>query len=358
MDLPLPAIATASIALSSDQALLGQRIPPQQQLLLYSPDEWEQFVLEWAHYCLKKDYLQVQRFSGAGDRGIDVAGFADVKKLDGAWDNYQCKHYDHALYPSDALPEIGKLLWYTFNKAFEIPRRYYFVAPKGVGTSLNGLLSNAPKLKEALISGWDNYCKGQITKTSEILLEGGFLKYVREFNFTIFDAKTSLQLIDDHKASPVHANRFGGGLPARPAPASPPEDIAHNESRYVEQLFEAYSDHTKTPLKDAKGLKGKLKEHFLRQRVSFYHAEALRVFARDSVPPGTFEALQTEIHFGVVDTHDADHADGYARLTAVTKAARDMQITSNALISKSYAQDRDGICHQLANEDRLKWTKP
>jgi hypothetical protein len=92
--------------------------------------------------------------------------------------------------------------------------------------------------------------------------------------------------------------------------------------------------------------------------VFFYHAESLRVFARDSVPPGTFESFQEEIYTGVVDTHDATFPDGYARAVAVTKAARQMQITSNALITRAKLQDRDGICHQLANEDRLRWTKP
>src|SRR5262245_27989033 len=97
--------------LSADQALHGHKIPPQQQLLLYSADQWEVFVQEWAHYCLKAIYTQVQRFGGAGDRGIDTAGFTDADKLNGVWDNYQCKHYDHALYPTDAFPEISKLLW-------------------------------------------------------------------------------------------------------------------------------------------------------------------------------------------------------------------------------------------------------
>lgn len=151
-DIPPPAAATET--LTADQALHGHHIPPQQQLLLYSADQWEGFVQEWAHYCLKAIYSQVQRFSGAGDRGIDIAGFTDANKLNGVWDNYQCKHYDHALYPSDALPEIGKLLWYTFNKQFAVPSRYCFVAPKGAGTTLNAYLANAPELKKALIEGW------------------------------------------------------------------------------------------------------------------------------------------------------------------------------------------------------------
>jgi hypothetical protein len=283
-----------------------------------------------------------------------------AKKLLGVWDNYQCKHYDHALYPSDALPEIGKLLWYTFKDEFAVPRRYYFVAPKGVGTTLNGLLANAGELKKVLIEGWDKNCKNKITRTEEIRMTSDFLAYVEAFDFSIFDSKTGLQLVEDHQHCPYHAARFGGGLPPRPDPETPPDDIAPTESRYVEQLFSAYADHKKTPITDLTGLKPHptLRDHFLRQRVSFYHAESLRIFARDSVPPGTFESLQEDICAGVIDTHDAAHADGYARVCAVTKAARDMQITANALITRAKPQDRDGICHQLANEDRLRWTKP
>jgi hypothetical protein len=66
--------------------------------------------------------------------------------------------------------------------------------------------------------------------------------------------------------------------------------------------------------------------------------------------------LQDDIYGGVIDTRDAPHADGYVRVCEVTKAARTLQITANALISCVNPKDRDGICHQLANEDRLKWT--
>jgi hypothetical protein len=67
--------------------------------------------------------------------------------------------------------------------------------------------------------------------------------------------------------------------------------------------------------------------------------------------------LQDDIYDGVIDTHDATHADGYEKVRAVTKAARDMQITANALINCTNPKDRDGICHQLVNEERLRWTQ-
>lgn len=112
-DLDLPSAHPAEVTVF--QVIHGPSIPPQQRLLTYSPGQWEDFVQEWAHYCLKKVYVQVQRFSGAGDMGIDVAGFVDEKRLQGVWDNYQCKHYDHALWPGDVWAEFGKIIWYSFK---------------------------------------------------------------------------------------------------------------------------------------------------------------------------------------------------------------------------------------------------
>jgi len=349
--MPPPSATAASVT-------HGPLIPPQQQLLLYSPDQWEDFVQEWAHYCLKKQYIDVKRFTGSGDRGIDIAGLTDAHKLQGVWDNYQCKHYNNPLRPSDVWVEIGKIVWYSFKKDYRAPRRYYFVAPKGAGTSLTALLADASKLKAELIANWEKYVRKEITKTQEVPLDAALLAHVNAFDFSIFDAKTALQLVENHRASPVHAARFGGGLKPRPEAAKPPVAIATEESRYVTQLLGAYGEHTGTPVPDSAALSSspKLKGHFHRQREAFYHAESLRVFARDSVPVGTFESLQGDIYDGVVDTHDAGHPDGYIRVCAVTKAARELQITANPLISCTKPKDRDGICHQLANEDRLQWT--
>jgi hypothetical protein len=136
---PAPTILTAA------HALAGPPIEPLTRLLTYLAPEWEAFVDEWVSYCLKKKYKKVLRFTGSGDRGIDIAGFADDKLLEGVWDNYQCKHYDHPLMPSDVWSEIGKVLWYSFQKHFAPPRAYYFVAPRGTGTTLTQYLANSTR---------------------------------------------------------------------------------------------------------------------------------------------------------------------------------------------------------------------
>ena len=350
--------ATSTTGVTAAQVANGPVIPPQQRLLTYSPDEWEGFVEEWAYYCLMAKYKHVQRFSGAGDMGVDVAGFVDDKRLVGVWDNYQCKHYGYAIRPSDVWAEFGKVIWYSYNGEYAVPRCYYFVSPRGAGTSLSRLFANAAKLREELIANWDKHVKDAITSTQEVTLDVKLRAYVDTFDFSIFDAKTALQLVDDHRTAPVHAARFGGGLPTRPASEKPPQELAATESRYVTQLLGAYSEHTGSIETDPSTLSmPKLKEHFRRQREAFYEAESLRVFARDSVPPGTFESLLDDIYDGVIDTHDGNHIDGYEKVCTVTKAARDMQITANALITCTKPKDRDGICHQLVNEERLRWTQ-
>jgi hypothetical protein len=347
-----------TVAVTVAQVVQGPVIPPQQQLLIYSSSQWEDFVQEWAHYCLKKTYNEVQRFTGAGDMGIDVAGFVDDQRLNGVWDNYQCKHYDHALMPSDVWAEFGKIIWYSYTKQYRAPRHYFFVAPKGAGTSLSRLLADSIKLREELVANWDKNVKTAITKTQEVPLDQALRDYIDSFNFSIFGAKTALQLVEEHRTTPVHAARFGGGLPPRPAAESPPTTVAPMESRYVTQLLDAYAEHTGTPVSDVSSLSSQtLKGHFHRQREAFYQAESLRVFARDTVPVGTFESLQQDIFDGVIDTHDGAHVDGYEKVCAVTKAAREVQITANALITCTKPKDRDGICHQLVNEERLRWAK-
>ena len=80
---------------------------------------------------------------------------------------------------------------------------------------------NPAKLKLELTANWEKHCRAEITSTQEIPLEGDFLAYVNAFDFTIFKGKQPLALIDEHRASPYHLSRFGGGFPARPTASLP-----------------------------------------------------------------------------------------------------------------------------------------
>ena len=348
--LPRPAL---NRALPHDHIVAGQPIPAIQRIKLFSAAEWEDFVLEWAD-SLRGEYAEVARCGGAGDLGRDVV--ANVKDSD-EWDNFQCKHYDHPLYPSDVWVEIGKLLYYVESGKFTYPRWYCFVAPQGVGTTLSNLLRAPEQLRQKLFDAWDKYCKDQITSTTEVPLVGALRSRAEAANFGIFRALQPLQLIQQHASTRWHVARFGGGLPPRPPVLQPPDQVQTKEVNYVGQLLQAYEDHEGVPVPTVEDLRAfeRLFEHFCRSRECFYSAESLRNFSRDTLPPGEFERLQDEIFDGVVDVAQAPHADGYERVLKTTAAARVLQITAHALVCRIYTRDRGGICHQLANEDRLRW---
>lgn len=149
-----------------------------------------------------------------------------------------------------------------------------------------------------------------------------------------------------------------GALPVLRAPQTPPEAIdMAREARYVEQLLGAYAQHLGCPIGASSDLKPHrdLADHFQRARSDFYSAEALRDLTRDSLPPGSFEDLQADVLDAVIDTARAPHSSGYVRVTRTTDQAVNAQITSHALTAQWKPRERKGICHQLANKDKLIW---
>ena len=322
----------------------------------FSPDEWEEFIEEWAT-ALNDSYYRVRRFGGAGDSGVDIAGFCSPNGFEGAWDNYQCKRYDHPLRPSDIWVEIGKIVYYSFNQEYSTPRAHYFVASLGIGTRLEKLLNKPSELGTYFKSNWDTHCRKKITTTRTIELTGAFLTYVNAFDFSIFSSKSHIELIGAHSHTGFHAVRFGGGLQPRPEPDTPPDKPVITESRYIRQLLDAYGDHLQLAIESPAGLKAYqlLERDFLRQRERFYHAESLRNFARDTVPEGTFKDLQDELYHGVIDIAESGHTNGFERMRATVAQAAQVSTTANPLASVTKSQDRQGICHQLANDDRLTW---
>src|ERR1035437_6984382 len=199
---------------TSHQVNYGKRIIPLKLIEHMSFDDWEEFIEEWVD-IKKGEYLESDRFGGAGDKGRDVVGYVtDKNKSNYIWDCFQCKHYENALIPTQIYKEIGKILYHTFNKEYPIPRKFYFVSPKGCGTSLSKLLQNDKELKDAVKTNWVKWCENNITNTP-IKLNDKFLDWFDKFDFTIFSKIHTKDILNDHVTHPNHLIRFGGGLPER-----------------------------------------------------------------------------------------------------------------------------------------------
>lgn len=344
--------------LSNTEILTGNVVPPLDRLSIVDEDTYEDMVLEWLTFYEDK-YEKLMSFGGSGDKGRDVLAYISIEKNEVEF--YQCKHYKSALTPVDVYLEFGKLIYYTLNKDYSCPKKYFFVAPHGIGAKLQGLIENQALLKSNLIKEWDDKCKTKITSTKEIPLDESITDYINDFDFSIVSSIEPIKFIEDYKKTNYFAYRFGGGLQkTRKNIDSPPSAIRSNEIPYIKNIYDAYSSRLNTTITSETDFKDEdaLNEHFLRQRNNFYHADSLEQFSRDALPPGNiaFKELKEEIFEQIIEVCESkSYRDGIEKMDETIKMAKTGSYTSNPLSGELKSQDKSGICHHLSNENKIKW---
>ena len=234
--------------------------------------------------------------------GPDIIGFLD-QKFDGPWDIYQCKRYALKLAPAHIWVELGKIIsYYTHLEAFTVPQNYYFAASKGVGLSLQKLLSDPVELKAA-----DRNCDRE--------LQG------QDHGYGGHRARRRSSRLPEQVHIPASSNTVAAGLSWLQGTQEPILTSALRSANFptvlrstsasghscrrepvcsavVRGLFGKVIEATRQP--DQLSAHPELQAHFDRSREVFYHAESLRNFPRDSVDPGAFDAIRDEIYHGCV----------------------------------------------------------
>jgi len=343
----------------SNEEILNPKRAPIEKLRNMSADQYEDFVLEWVHGFLMKQskYQRVVRSGGAGDKGRDVIGYVDDKR----WDCYQCKYYKAALAPTDIWKELAKLCYYTLKGDYPVPRNYYFMAPSGIGSKLEGYLKDPQGLKKGLTENWENYCKGHITSKKDVLLTEELKSYIEAFDFSIVKSIPPLELIEQHQKTIWHSYRFGGLISKKKRTFIIPEQNPDpKETRYIKQLLEAYSDYTREQIDSIEALNSKplLSKHLKRQRVYFFSVDALEQFSRDisQNAEAHFASFKDEIQSAVIEICEDDYDNGFERVKATLNASVNCSLDANNILKTELKMDdKKGICHHLANENKLIW---
>ncbi|MBB6580162.1 restriction endonuclease [Ralstonia solanacearum] len=341
---------------------LGLPISPIDRLAQFGAAEFERFTLEWATGYLAKQLNvdEVQQRGGSGDKGRDVIVWLDpVGVTPRRWHLYQCKHYDANLGLPKAGGEIAKVLFYTHEKDYTAPEEYYFVTHKGVTSPFQDLLDDPDKLKQEIISSWDTHAKA-ITAKKVIKLTTELKKHIEDFDFSIFRAKQPHELLAEHAETQFHLTVFGAPLIDRPPPDSPPSTVAPAETKYIQQLYGVIGHDIGAPVQAAADF-----QHspvhikiFERSRITFYCAEGLKELARDQMDPRHFKSLLDEFSHGLYYTYTAPAGPPLARLKSTVQAAQALQLGSHPLAPHVTSKDREGMCHQMANENLIDWCNP
>lgn len=329
--------------------------PKQMVSLIYDPDEFEDFVKEWVP-ALKTKYALVERHGGSGDHGIDVAGYLSRRRLEGEWHNYQCKRYAAALTWSTAAAEMRKMFVAAAAGHFTIPTRYVFVAPR-IARSLPRQFAKPTDTRDKFLREWRTAKETFVTD-----LAADQRRTVEDLaaatDFSMFECVDLDEMLEAHSRTVHWATRFPNApLPRGPEVMLPPGRHTEAETRYVACLLDVYRERFPGVI-DALEQVADVAEanaHLKRQREAFYTAESLRVFARDATPPGHFERVMEDVYDIVVEVAEAAHPDGWERHAAVTAAAGSVQLTPTILTPFVGPNARKGVCHHLANADRLTW---
>ena len=334
-------------------------LKPEHVIQHYDSKEWEQFVLEYLG-AEEPRYGLIEPKGGAGDKGRDILAHCEEPPKPGPVDIFQCKAYDHALYPGDVWVELGKLVVYTHRGDYPVPRRYRFVAPRGIGTALGDLLKRPDELRRRLVEEWSSRCESGISEKERFPLEGELKLFLEGFDFSVVGYIPVHELLRQHNRTPQWGARFPRDTHARPPHLEPPAEIQATELRYTKQLLEAYQDHLKAPMSDVEslGTQPSLLVHFRRARADFFKAEGLNRFYRDQFPEGAFDDVKGQVFDGVVETAEGAHDDGLARVRKTLEVASVMPLAQTDYTPCVEAAHKKGLCHHLANDDRLHWVKP
>ncbi|MDN7534192.1 ABC-three component system protein [Burkholderia orbicola] len=341
----------------------GLPVAPLDRLAQFSADDFERFTLEWASDFLAKQInaVEVQVRGGSGDKGRDVVVWLDASNVTPRrWQLYQCKHYDTNLGLSKAGIEIAKVLYYTHIGDYTAPESYSFVTHKGVTSPFQDLLDAPAKLQNKMVDSWDDFSKS-ITSKQTIALTPELKKHILGFDFSIFFAKQPHDLIAEHAQTRYHLTVFGAPLLKRPPPPPPPSTVAANETKYIGQLYRVIGDDIGTTIGCTEDFKHSPyhTRMFERSRLTFYSAEGLKEVARDQMADQAyFDTLLTEFSDGLYYQYTEPNGTPIERLKATVLAAQNIQLGAHPLVEHVTSKDREGMCHQMANEERLDWCNP
>lgn len=355
-----PSSNTPNMLSNEDRVLCN--VTPLQRLYNIDEDTYEELVCVWAYSCLgNKGYTEVYRVGQAGDKGRDVLAYYD--RANGVFDLYQCKQYQSALTYSDLCGEMGKLLIYTFNKTYPVPLNYYILCPKDVSQSFIDLLNdNGQELKIKLKHDWTTVIKKKVG-ANWIALDANLSTYIDKFNFDIVKKIEPIRFIDEIRQSPYYFYYFGGGFNMiKRSPLQVPHIPINTERNYIQNLNEAYSEHAGhiiNVIDDEHNIDvSKYRKHLDRARTSFYESEEVKIASRKSTAPDSdeFNDLATSIERYIGNELDDDYPDGFTKVKSIEKKAGTYNVPASMLIS--HLVDSNvcvGICHQLSNENRIKW---
>lgn len=323
-------------------------------ILALDDQQLEDFVHDWMLHKTR-DYHEVETWGGSGDRGRDVVGYETPSRHEGPWDNYQCKQLAIRLSEKAAFLELGKIFMHAANGEYTLPRKYVFVAPRGVVRNVKDLVAHPTKFKKACEDTWAEHCESNLIENTSVPITPDIIAMIHTFDFEQVFALDAAKMVKDADIKPALVDWFGddpGAAPRGTVPYTPLKE----EAPYLSQLVDAYSQRSGKAFADTKSVLADTNwgDHLRDQRTRYFDAAEFKRYYRDAVPREYLENLDDDIYHGVVDTYREPHIDVLAKVVSVLNKAADVH-PAGVLSRYAHVRVKQGICHHFANEKKLPW---
>lgn len=326
------------------------------QICALSAPQLEEFVDDWIAHRVN-EYHAHELWRGTGDMGRDVTGYVTAQRLEGEWDNFQCKQLTSRLSERSAFVELGKIFMHAANGEFALPRAYYFIAPYGLVRNARDYIAHPEKFRQAFLSSWDTEIAPHLVQNTIVKLTPAIECKIKAFDFTKLDWLDATRLAKHPACKPALVKWFDED-PGPWTRGAVPYAIQANESAYISQLLKVYSEKGPGTYPDAGAALAcpEVGPNLRLQRTRFFDSVAFERFYRDSTPREYLKNFRDEIYLGVVDVHEGEHVHRYARLGQVMQQAALLQ-ASGVLGKHASPPVKQGTCHLLANEGLLSWDR-
>ena len=281
-----------------------------------------------------------------------MIGLCSPHGCQGVWDNYQCKHYETTLGVPAACEDAGKIIFHAFRGEFTPPRMCSFVAPHGPSTALREDAAQPGQFRDEVIKTWNSRVAPKVVENEKHTLTGDLAAYVAAYDFTSFTMRRWRKCSTITATRPT--GRPGSAASCRRQTRADAGRNAPEETVYVAKLLDVYAEETGVPISCADDLAAhaEWQDDLQKQRVRFYDAEAFMATYRDQTEPGTIESFADQI-LDAIDPAIAMAASAHGRLT--TALSRREHEPASVLSAQAKIRVKQGVCHQLANADRVTW---
>lgn len=147
-----------------------------------------------------------------------------------------------------------------------------------------------------------------------------------------------------------------------PKEIEPPENIASQETTYINELLCAYSDAMNVEIiniSDIDSLPLRYKRNFSEQRINYFSAKRIEKFVNEAFVEGDKQVAlwKDDTMSYISDTLWDDYENGYKRLSSVMQKVVDCSTTSivETLHNLLGPKEKKGVCHLLVIDKQIRW---